>query len=497
MQLHSLIDPSATPSKEDLTTFPITVVGDADRKDAIVDMFTVEMPEVEVSTESADQPHIQMQQSIVRPESTASHLVSAWLVEGTEVPKNITPAAEERPSPGNNTDVVLNKEGTLIAAAVSGELKPILAKSKTPDGIETTKTNEIQTARADAAKTPLVAGSVSPSEADRSQSLPRNIAETPVDRTTTLLHASPIASSQPFVVATPLEVASNMPATNTEMVGRTDGRNALQIFQDQASMPQQDDTAKTQRSAMYETTSGERTAAPLDSLRQPEPLVQKPMLKQAKVVVETTTPDTGSKTPEEPKASLSQTQNALTRPQPAQMAHGPAEDISAVSDADFEAKMLSERTVGLEVAQAGEMRRAEASASSPLQMRPEAQRAVVAQLAQVNLKPDQPVELRLDPQELGQVRMVLSSHDQSLTLVMSAERPETLDLMRRHIDQLAQEFHEMGYTDLNFSFADQQASSDQHEDGTKQHMQSAEYAEDDIKPQVLRLESTAGLDIRI
>lgn len=66
--------------------------------------------------------------------------------------------------------------------------------------------------------------------------------------------------------------------------------------------------------------------------------------------------------------------------------------------------------------------------------------------------PDRAVELTLSPEELGRVRMTLSTQDGVLTLSIQADRPETIDLMRRHIDQLAQDFRDLGYTELSFSF---------------------------------------------
>ncbi|KEO54241.1 flagellar hook-length control protein FliK [Thioclava pacifica] len=66
--------------------------------------------------------------------------------------------------------------------------------------------------------------------------------------------------------------------------------------------------------------------------------------------------------------------------------------------------------------------------------------------------PDQPVEISLSPEELGRVRLTLHGHDQSMTVAVQAERPETLDLMRRHIDSLAREMRDLGYVTLNFTF---------------------------------------------
>lgn len=67
--------------------------------------------------------------------------------------------------------------------------------------------------------------------------------------------------------------------------------------------------------------------------------------------------------------------------------------------------------------------------------------------------PGRPVEVTLSPEELGRVRMTLTTVDGGLTLTLVADRPETLDLMRRHIGQLAQDFRDMGFQNLSFSFA--------------------------------------------
>jgi flagellar hook-length control protein FliK len=54
------------------------------------------------------------------------------------------------------------------------------------------------------------------------------------------------------------------------------------------------------------------------------------------------------------------------------------------------------------------------------------------------------LELALDPPELGRVRMSLVDMGGALTLSILADRPETADLMRRHMDILAQEFSRAG-----------------------------------------------------
>lgn len=57
---------------------------------------------------------------------------------------------------------------------------------------------------------------------------------------------------------------------------------------------------------------------------------------------------------------------------------------------------------------------------------------------------DQPVDITLDPPELGRVRLSLSEVNGALTLAISAERPETADMMRRHLALLLDEFMRSG-----------------------------------------------------
>lgn len=64
------------------------------------------------------------------------------------------------------------------------------------------------------------------------------------------------------------------------------------------------------------------------------------------------------------------------------------------------------------------------------------------------------VEIRLSPEELGQVRMQLVPSESGMTVHVSADRPETLDLLRRHIDQLARDLADAGYDGASFTFSD-------------------------------------------
>lgn len=64
------------------------------------------------------------------------------------------------------------------------------------------------------------------------------------------------------------------------------------------------------------------------------------------------------------------------------------------------------------------------------------------------------VELVLMPEELGRVTISFQGEGDTLRVHLGAERPETLDLLRRHAPDLAAELRAMGYDTAGFSFGD-------------------------------------------
>ena len=74
----------------------------------------------------------------------------------------------------------------------------------------------------------------------------------------------------------------------------------------------------------------------------------------------------------------------------------------------------------------------------------------IAQAIQSATSPE--IDLRLNPEELGQVRIILTPRDSGMGVTILAERPETLDLMRRNADQLADDLGAMGYESTDFNF---------------------------------------------
>lgn len=61
-------------------------------------------------------------------------------------------------------------------------------------------------------------------------------------------------------------------------------------------------------------------------------------------------------------------------------------------------------------------------------------------------------EILLSGGELGRLHMTVVQEGGNLAVTLTAERPDTLDLLRRNIDLLAQDLQDMGFQSPNFSF---------------------------------------------
>jgi hypothetical protein len=89
---------------------------------------------------------------------------------------------------------------------------------------------------------------------------------------------------------------------------------------------------------------------------------------------------------------------------------------------------------------------------------PGVSRQILAALAQ---SPGGAVDVTLSPDELGRVRLSLSTTDLGGIVVnVIADRPETMDLIRRHLDMLAQDFRDIGYGSVSFGFSDHSGGHD-------------------------------------
>ena len=105
------------------------------------------------------------------------------------------------------------------------------------------------------------------------------------------------------------------------------------------------------------------------------------------------------------------------------------------------------------------------------------------------------VEIALNPEELGRVRMQLVAGETGLTMTVVADRPETLDLIRRNIEQLAQEFRALGYQSLDLSFGGNSPGQDQRTPQTNHTFQTTgPQAPDHARSPLV---TSSGMDIRL
>ncbi len=108
--------------------------------------------------------------------------------------------------------------------------------------------------------------------------------------------------------------------------------------------------------------------------------------------------------------------------------------------------------------------------------------------------PNRPVDITLSPEELGRVRLSLSLTETGISVSLVAERPETVDLLRRHIDLLGQDFASLGFEDIAFDFNGNEGATadDDHPNVT------ADSAEEETAHHIhLRSGPTSGLDLRL
>ena len=149
----------------------------------------------------------------------------------------------------------------------------------------------------------------------------------------------------------------------------------------------------------------------------------------------------------------------------------------------------------------------EPSAHANAIARPATAHAIAEQISvAVAQATDGQIEVSLAPEELGRVKLSIQHGENGLNVVLQAERPETLDLMRRNIELLQRDFRALGYEQINFSFNQNGAGqgSGFHEgarpdqsDGTPAaHAPPAPPAQE-LRPVYPRTMPAVGLDIRI
>lgn len=117
--------------------------------------------------------------------------------------------------------------------------------------------------------------------------------------------------------------------------------------------------------------------------------------------------------------------------------------------------------------------------------------------------PGAPLDLALDPPELGRVRLSFTEVNGTITLAITAERPETADLMRRHLGLLADEFARAGMDPPMVSISGGGADRRQDQGSatlTPSNPQGSARPDDDMPPErpvPSRHHARSGLDLRV
>ena len=132
---------------------------------------------------------------------------------------------------------------------------------------------------------------------------------------------------------------------------------------------------------------------------------------------------------------------------------------------------------------------------------PELPRTAVLQILDTLRLVPGTVELALDPEELGRVKLHLEFSGGTMTVQVTAERPDTADLIRRHLDILVDEARKAGFTDLTFDLsggAGQGARDDRDRPAAPLHpLQPSPAGLDPVPPTPRSGAGSGGLDLRL
>lgn len=106
-------------------------------------------------------------------------------------------------------------------------------------------------------------------------------------------------------------------------------------------------------------------------------------------------------------------------------------------------------------------------------------------------------EIQLKPEELGRLRLSITSHNEtSVTVMMAAERSETTDLLRRHVADLERDLMALGYTSIEFDFGNG-AEADDTPDDTPMAERDTQFDGPVQTAPTRRVTLNSGLDIRL
>ena len=114
---------------------------------------------------------------------------------------------------------------------------------------------------------------------------------------------------------------------------------------------------------------------------------------------------------------------------------------------------------------------------------------------------DGPIDLALAPEELGRLTISLRQEGDFVRVSMMAERPETLDLLRRHAGDLLADLRQSGFSGASFTFGQSGQDPTSRSAGAAAATDTAApppSAPVDYKPvHPSRAQTGAGLDLRL
>ncbi len=128
-------------------------------------------------------------------------------------------------------------------------------------------------------------------------------------------------------------------------------------------------------------------------------------------------------------------------------------------------------------------------------------RELTGQVAEaIKIVGDKVIDVQLSPKELGHIRLLMSHAEAGLMIAIHAERPETMELIRRHIDLLTQDLRIQGHQNINYSFADEK-TGDQNRPSPRenQSLEQGVYSEkmNPVQNSHRTTHQSEGLDLRL
>jgi flagellar hook-length control protein FliK len=116
---------------------------------------------------------------------------------------------------------------------------------------------------------------------------------------------------------------------------------------------------------------------------------------------------------------------------------------------------------------------------------------IMPHVADLSVSKGERIEITLSPDELGRVRLSATQTEAGVVLVVQAERPETLDLMRRHMPDLLRDLQDMGFADINYSEGEQREHTEPNTSSTPETIEPQE------TPPPTQHVGSSGLDMRL